>query len=445
MIASHRLLLPRLVIVGLCFVACADDQDVPEDEIEDRVSFHEHALPVLTEHCVGCHSADGLGPFRLDDYEEAKAWGPAVVAAVQSRTMPPFAVDNSGACGTYSHARWLQDDEIDMLAAWVEDGSVEGEPRAEPPTPPALIALTGEGIEEIHTPQYVPVPQTEPGEELEDYQCFLVDPNLDRDRYIVGFEVQPGNAATVHHVLGFKVDPGTLDNAATMQALDDASPDQIGWDCTGAAGDNVFVESVPVTYAPGVGALEFPKDTGIPMGPDDVFVVQIHYNLANDTGADSTKIRVKYADQVARPAIQALWDPFLFSSVFGSPASLPAGQPSATYDWSSDLATATSFGNATSNSGAVEIWGLAPHMHKRGRKMTIDLERDGVRECASQVDRYDFNWQQMYFFEEPVIADFGDMMHVRCDWDTTGDSAPVTPGFGTANEMCLVGIYAVPL
>ncbi len=424
-----------------------DDGSESEAEPTPRVTYFDDALPILNEHCNGCHNAGGLAPFVLDDFVEASMWGPAVAAAAASRTMPPFAVDNSGACNTYAHARWLEDEEIDVLAAWVDDGLLEGEPPATPLQPPVPPVLGGPGIEEVRTPEYVPVPQTTLGQEFDDYQCFLLPTGLDRERFIVGFEVIPGNTATVHHVLGFKVNPTSFDNAEVMQALDDASPDQLGWDCDGAAGEGVLVQSVPVNYAPGVGAVEFPSGTGIPMSPEDVLVVQIHYNLLNDSSADSTAIRIKYADQVARPAIQALWDSFLFSSVLGAPASLPPGLERATYDWSATIATATSFrgdGDAVAT-GPVEIWGFAPHMHKRGRKMTIEIERaDGERLCGTQVDRYDFNWQQMYFFEQPLHVDFGDTLRVRCEWDTRGDTAPVTPGYGTANEMCLVGLYAVP-
>jgi mono/diheme cytochrome c family protein len=445
-----RVHLRSFALAATSLVACATDDDGPasDDAAEGdspRVTFYDDALPVLNEHCVGCHTDGGLAPFRLDDYAEAKEWSAAVVTAATERTMPPFGANNDGSCNTYQHARWLEDDELDVLAAWVDDGMVEGDAPATPLTPPELPLLSGAGIEEVYTPDYLPVGQSEAGGQYEDYQCFLIPLHTEKDRYIVGFEVEPGNDRIVHHVLGFKVDPTVLDNGKTMQALDDASPDQIGWDCYGAAGDNVFVESVPVTWAPGTGATEFPAGTGIPMGPNDVMVVQVHYNLVNETGSDSTTVRLKYADQVERPAVQALWDPFLYSAVFGSPEHIDAGLASATYDWSETISTITNLtGDEASGSGEVEIWGFLPHMHKRGRKMTIEIERDGVRSCATQVDRYDFNWQQAYFFNEPLQAKIGDKISVHCDWDTRGDTEPVMPGFSTADEMCLVGVYAVP-
>ncbi|MBX7081300.1 MAG: hypothetical protein K1X88_19015 [Nannocystaceae bacterium] len=440
----RRFLLPAVSLFTLPLLACADPGD-GDDDATPRVSFYEHALPILEEHCSGCHQDGGIAPFATGDYATAKQWAAAIVESVENRSMPPFGANNDGSCNEFVDARWLSDDEIETLRAWLDDGAVEGDPPEQPSMPKQLPTLTGAGIEELETPMYTPVAQTEPGEEYEDYQCFILPTGADHDRYIVGFEVLPGNARTVHHVLGFRVNPTVFDNAKTMQALDDASPDQLGWDCFGAAGDGVFVDSVPVTWAPGTGAVHFPPGTGIPMLAEDVLVVQVHYNLLSDHGPDSSKIRVQYADTVERPAVQTLWDPFLYSSILGTgDLSLPPGQEHASYAWDEQIATMTNLPAGTE----VEIHGLLPHMHKRGRTMSIELERfaDGGSEmsCAADIDRYDFNWQSAYYLKQPLVANTSHRIHVACDWDTREDTAPVLPGFSTANEMCLVGVYVVP-
>jgi hypothetical protein len=436
-----------LLVALVALSACATD-DTPDagesggttDADTPRVTYYDDALPILAKHCGSCHQDGGIAPFATDDYATAVQWGEAIVGAAMSRTMPPFGVNNDGSCNTFADAQWLSDDELATLSAWIEDGAIEGEAPAEPIVPPEPPTLAGAGIQEVATPEYLPVAQTGPGEEHEDYQCFLVPMGADHDRYVTGFEVIPGNEAIVHHVLGFKVNPTLFGNAQTMQELDDASPDQIGWDCFGAAGENVLVESVPVTWAPGVGAVEFPAGTGIPMTAEDVLVVQVHYNLAAGIEPDSTIVRLQFADEVERPAVQTLWDPFLYSSLFGMPESLPAGMESTKYAWNETISVMTNL----PSSGPVEVWGFLPHMHKRGRKMSIQLEQPQGMSCAADVDRYDFGWQRAYFYEEPIHADLADKVHVECDFDTRGDASDVLPGFGTANEMCLVGIYVVP-
>jgi len=428
-----------VALISLTTLACNEDSnDTAVGGSETRVTYYDDVLPILNDHCVSCHTDGGLGPFVVDDYEEAKAWAMSISAAASSRTMPPWGVDNSGSCNEFVDARWLEDEEIAVLEAWVQDGMLEGDATIETPEPPTPPVLSGDGIVDVVTPLYSPVPD-EPGS-IEDYQCFLIDMNQGSDRYLVGFDVIPGNDRTVHHVLGFKVNPGVFNNEKTMQDLDAASPDQLGWDCTGAAGENVFVEGVPVTWAPGTGATLFPEGTGIPMRDDDMLVMQVHYNLANDDAEDETTIRLSFADEVERPAVQVLWDPFLYASVLGSPEYLEHGKESVRYEWSDTIATMTNITDAES----VEVYGLLPHMHKRGRKMTIDFETDAGTTCGARVDRWDFNWQQGYFLEEPLTVGLDQKMHVSCDWNTMQDTAPIAGGFGTKDEMCLVGLYVVP-
>ena len=168
-----RTTLGVLALASITLVACDEDSNADDDGDEDRVTYYEDVLPILNDNCVNCHTEGGLAPFAVDDYAEAKTWATSIVAATSSRTMPPWGVDNSGACNTFADARWLEDEELAVLAAWVDDGLLEGDPATKIPDPPTPPVLEGAGIAEITTPTYVPVPEA-PGE-LEDYQCFLLD------------------------------------------------------------------------------------------------------------------------------------------------------------------------------------------------------------------------------------------------------------------------------
>ena len=60
-----------------------------------------------------------------------------------------------------------------------------------------------------------------PTQSPDDYRCFIIDWPETRTRYITGFRANPGNRATVHHVIAFLAKPAQV---ASHQALDDASP-----------------------------------------------------------------------------------------------------------------------------------------------------------------------------------------------------------------------------
>ena len=65
------------------------------------------------------------------------------------------------------------------------------------------------------------------GTGTDDYRCFLLDPELDRDTWLTGTQVLPGNPDVVHHVIHFKVPPAQV---AAAEAKDAAEEDE-GWTC----------------------------------------------------------------------------------------------------------------------------------------------------------------------------------------------------------------------
>lgn len=451
---------PTLTLLALLpLLACKNDPEADADDSSDggsadessstgavaAITYWQDLAPVILDNCAGCHTAGGVAPFALDSYEAAAPWAASAAQAVASKSMPPWLVAADGSCGEYHDARVLDDDEIAMFAAWAEAGSPAGEPRDDltAPEPDRLL-----DADAFMTPEFVPVVQ---GGELaasDEYRCFLVDPLLDADTFVTAFEVVPGNPAIVHHVLMFNVDPsldlgGGTTNLDAMEALDAETPDRDGWPCFGAAGEGVEPGGLPVVWAPGGGATRYPEGVGARVSAGDLFVVQVHYNLAGVEGtpdADRSEVRLQLADAVEREGFMQLPDPFLDTVFEGMPASLPPGLESTDYAWDLPIAEALLPGST-----GYEIHGVFPHMHERGRKMRMDRVRGDESSCAVLVPEWDFHWQGMYFYEQPLVVDAEDTLHVTCTYDTRDATEPVLPGWGTRNEMCLMGLFLVPV
>ena len=256
---------------------------------------------------------------------------------------------------------------------------------------------------------------------MDDYQCFLVEPRSGEGGYLTGFEVVPGNPAVVHHVVAFQVDPeqevlGGLTNEDIMNSLDSGSPNQPGWDCYGAAGNNVLVSGTPITWAPGGGAFNFPEGTGIRFEPGHKLVLQTHYNIKEGAGEDQTTVRMSWADEVEREAVTVLMDEFLASTFTGVPLEIPPGNDTHVFVWDRPL---TQWDSRFSAWGEVELLGMLPHMHELGRRMQVTIRRGGEaggEECGLYVDRWDFNWQQAFMYEQPIVVRPGDSIKVSCEW-----------------------------
>jgi hypothetical protein len=434
---------------GTAGVESTGGSDTVADETgtsgEPGVTFWDDVAPVLYESCVACHREHGAAPFALETYAQARDWAPAIRAAVEARTMPPWLVTDDGSCGDFAYSRWLPQASIDTIGAWVEGGTAEGQPRDDLsiPAPPGLA-----GGLEISTPAFVPEIQGGALAQFDEYRCFLVDPALPGDRFLTGYDVVPGNDAIVHHVLVMPVDPGVpvgggLTNADVMQALDEESPDRDGWPCFGAGGEGVEVSGIPVVWAPGQGVVEFPAGTGLRVGQHEKLIIQVHYNLANPDHvgmSDQSAVRLRLVDAVEREGFMILPDPLLESIFHGEPVQLPAGEPSVEYTWELPIAALLWGSGLTS----LDLFGVFPHMHAYGRSMRMEIDGPGGPACAADVPRWDFGWQLQYFYAQPRTVGLDDVLRVTCVFDTTSAAAPVTPGWGTYNEMCLMGMYFVP-
>jgi Copper type II ascorbate-dependent monooxygenase, C-terminal domain len=439
--------IPALAASLFAVAACSSDDDpatqtgdgdtTGEPTSEGGPTFHGDVAPIFNQKCTGCHQEGGIGPFLLTDYEPARQRASQIASYTSERIMPPFLIETGGECGSFDESVALTEAEIATIGDWAEAGAPEGTPVELAPRPLPVL----EGGRDFDLPSFEPQIMGGALAEFDEYRCFPVEHGLTANQYVTGYDVLPGDSTIVHHVLAFIIDPnqmveGGATNAQVMQALDDDSPDRIGWPCFGMAGDGVEVESVPVIWAPGQGVVNYPDGLGVSFPQDRVLVAQVHYNLADSPVAgatDQTKVRMRLADSVERQGIFLLDDDLLRSLGSDMPRVLPAGQESVVVDWTRRLGDAGIPENLD-----MELVGLFPHMHGRGRKYTFEVSNGGDFECQGRINRWDFNWQRIYDYTVPVPVNANTEFRVTCDYDTRDATAPVVPGWGTRNEMCFV-------
>ena len=408
------------------------------------VTFWQDVAPIYNDKCVRCHQEGGIAPFRLDNYADAQANAALEKQRTAAGTMPPYFMVHDGSCQSFVDDTTLTDHQKAIIAAWVDQGAPEGTPvTLTLPTQPALA-----GAVDVTTPLFAPVAQGGQEAEFDEYRCFALDAPVTANSFRTGYAVTPGDASIVHHLITFVVDPQApgqdgRTNAAIMQALDDASPDRLGWPCFGAAGDNVDVSGVPVTWAPGQGIVEYPTGMGVPIKTTDKLVIQIHYNLADPASAgktDSTAVHLRFANSVSREIRFSLPDGLLDTLGKATPDTLAPGQSDVSYSWMQggrDLGLPAS--------ASVDLVAVMPHMHGRGIRQKMMIGAPGSLACASHLENWDFHWQEFYFYKTPIKMNASSLVQVTCEYDTSADTAPVLPGWGTRNEMCLtVLMVALP-
>ncbi len=386
------------------------------ETVETTPTYAEVVAPIMMKNCANCHITGGIAPFPLLTYDDVKPLAGLIKDRTAAREMPPYNPNNCGHCNTFQDARWLTSEEIAIISAWADKGAPSGDLTKVPPPPDPPQGLT-----EGNATWDMGVSYTPNDKISDDYRCFLVDPQLTTDQFITGYEVLPGDARVVHHVIAYTLD---TDNAQTQAEALDANDAAPGYECFG--GPSV-ASRFTIGWAPGGGPTRLPTGTGLRVPAGRKIVFQIHYNLASGAFPDQTKIKVNIQPTVNKEAI--------ISRISVNNLSIPPGQP--LYEQTNEVAV-------PAQAPKVTIWGVAPHMHQTGKTMKITAQTGGQTQCLLDVGNWDFHWQSFNMYETPITVNGGDKVQITCGYDTMGRTAVTTSGEGTENEMC-IGFFYVTL
>ncbi len=182
----------------------------------------------------------------------------------------------------------------------------------------------------------------------------------------------------------------------------------------------------------------------------------MHYSLAgaNDL-SDLSSVDLKIEKQVEKEAAFAPW---LNTAWVGGAMDIPMGEKEVKHSYTGDpRGFFKLFSGDMDLKGGFVVHAVTLHMHKLGTSALVRLEReDGTQETLLQISHWDFNWQRLYNFEEPVTVQPGDQLTVECHWDNSQENQPIvggvkqTPkdvnwGEGTVDEMCVNKNYIVEL
>jgi hypothetical protein len=130
-----------LVLVVRAGVLAHDPNGVP-------ISWNREVSRIVYERCASCHRTGGTS-FSLMTYQEAQPYAVAIKDAVLARRMPPWGAVKG--FGSFENDEGLTQQQIELIADWVEGGITKGNnPKALPPVPkfepPARFAVPRDAL-----------------------------------------------------------------------------------------------------------------------------------------------------------------------------------------------------------------------------------------------------------------------------------------------------------
>jgi hypothetical protein len=334
-------------------------------------SYSREVAPILQEHCVNCHRRGDIGQWNMENYGKVKNKSAMIAEVLLERRMPPWNPDPD--YGHFSNENRLSREELQTLLRWAEAGA----PRGEGPDPlteplPALPEW------ELGKPDVVLRPkemQKIPATGVLQYRNLPLEFKRDRELWISGIEVKPGNRKVVHHAVLYAKWPGCPE------------------------GDKNGV--ILLAWAPGVPAVRLPPGVGKRLPADATLSIEMHYTVCGSEQTDITETALYFWPEAQARSVETR----------------------AAIEWDLNIVPGADESRHAAVHGfkkPATIYSLFPHMHVRGKSMRYQLLLpDGTSETLLNVPGYDFSWQFVYLLKEPRPVPAGSWLLVTGAFDNS--------------------------
>lgn len=347
--------------------------DTPAKE----VTFTRDVAPIFQKKCQFCHHEGTAAPMSLITYQDARPWAASIKQRVVRREMPPWHLDKTVGIREYKNDISLTDEEIATIVRWVDTGMHQGDPKDMPPAltfrpetdwfigkPDLVITFPKEHVMYAHGPDWW----------IDKY----ADSGLTEDRWVKASQAKPGNPKIVHHIVTSLMDDGT-----------------------GQPGGE-FEE-----YAVGKYGDIFPDNTGRLMPAGSKVRFDMHYFAIGSEQRDRSSLGVIFYPKGYVPhfKVQAV----NFRNLPNDDLDIPPNSV-VRHDGYFRLPK------------AARISVFQPHMHMRGRGMTLEaINLDNTVTVLSSVDHFDFNWHIPYIYadDSAPLLPAGTVLHAIGIHDNT--------------------------
>jgi len=383
-------------------------------------SFAHDIAPIVFLHCAACHRPDGSAPFSLLTYSDAREHAGKIAEVTRSRYMPPWKPDPG--YGDFLGVRRLTDEQIGLIARWVAEGAVEGNPSETPPAPHWSSAWQlGEPDLVLTMPAYR---LRATGDDM--YRHFVIPIPTAERRYVKAWELRVNNSHVVHHATM------EFDSTGASRLRDERDPEP-GYEGLVAhsvmAPDGYFLD-----WAPGHSPYATPSEMSFPVEKGSDLVLMLHLRPSGKPEEVQARIGLYFSNTPPTrvPALLRLTRQDL---------DIPAGARAHVVTSSFTLPV------------AIDVYTVQPHAHNLARQLDgFATLPDGTTKWLLRISDWDFTWQGVYRYATPVSLPAGTTVVMRWTYDNSAGNPRnpnqpprrVTFGQRTSDEMCELWFQVVP-
>ena len=345
-------------------------------------TFTKDVAPIFQKACQTCHHAGTSAPMSLVTYDEVRPWARSIKLRVASRDMPPWHLDKTVGIRHYKNDRSLRDDEIDTIVRWVDAGAPQGNPADMPKAlafRPDTDWFIGDPDLKVTTPNDFTMYAKGPDWWIDQF----ADVTLDEDRWIKAMEIKPSNPKIVHHAVIYAIEPDAPDGTPETGV-------QLHEYAVGKYGD------------------VFGENTGRLLKKGTKLRFDMHYFAIGSEQHNKTTIAFKFYPKGVVPKYQVR--SYAIRNIPNDDLEVPPNT----------MIRTDGYFRLPRNA---RIDAFQPHMHMRGRGMTVEAidPQTNRTTTLSSVDHFDFNWHINYVYadDEAPLLPAGTVLHLIGVHDNT--------------------------
>jgi mono/diheme cytochrome c family protein len=388
-VAVYRALGALGLAAGLVAFAQASDPAQP-------VTFAKDIAPIFQEKCQNCHRAGQIAPMSLVTYAESRPWAKAIKERVLTRNMPPWHLDKTVGIQKFKNDFSLSDEQISLIARWVDAGAPQGDVKDLPPPKQWPNDDGWQLSKEFGREPDVVVKSesyTMPAKGQDVWFKPLTQIPITEARWVRAVEIRPSTPAgrkITHHAIAFlqQEEPGTNTGPMTQGIL-------MEW---------AINKSYDI-YRPNTGKLILPGAR---------IWWEMHYHAVGEQITDHVELAIYFYPKGEEPKYRTYLTAFI-----ATPGTATLGE----LDIPPNSMARTE--GYTPLRAPARLENFQPHMHLRGKAMLMEaILPDGTRRTLSYVDHFNFNWMTNYIYADdaaPVLPR-GTLIHVVAWHDNTANN-----------------------
>ena len=377
--------------------------------------FYKDVQPIIHANCVPCHRTGEAAPFALITFEDVTKRSKFIKQVVSSRYMPPWKADNH--FNSFANDRSLSDKDIKTIVGWTDGGTLKGKQNLK--AEQELQARVNAGTAYKRKPDLslrIKDAFVVKGDAAERFVMFKIPFELAQEANVEAIEFTSNNKKLIHHA-NFAIHP-VNDPAIDLNNTVDFV------DLSGPSGDKYYEwvkYKKEMTYyggwIPGTTVETYPEDMGWVMPKRGVVLVTVHFGPSSIDAESIDGVNIFFKNTPIKRKVKVI---SLGSGGIGEKDISPPFMIFADEVKSFRLRIAN-------NQPDVSLLYAWPHMHYLGKEFkayATTAAGDTIK--LVHVPAWDFRWQEIYKYKNPLLLPKGAIVHVEGTYDNTAAN-PANP------------------